>query len=253
MDVVIIGYGRVGYHLVQMMDKSHSVVGIFNRSKRDDLPSHVPYFHQYKQLPKADLYIISVHDDAILSVAQKMAEHIDPKALVVHTSGSTDSSILAPYFPNYGVLYPLQTFSREKTLDYDAIPFFLTTSHKHTSISLQEWLSSIVSNVKIVTDEQRLVLHISAVFACNMTNALYTIASDLCQKNDLDFDALKPLIAETADKVMVLPPRVAQTGPAKREDMKILKKHASFLEADDEQLAEIYNLLSNYIIQAQQS
>jgi predicted short-subunit dehydrogenase-like oxidoreductase (DUF2520 family) len=190
----------------------------------------------------ADFYLISVKDDAIKEVATAL-QGID--GLVVHTSGATSMDVLSG-FKQYGVLYPLQTFSKDKKLDLSASPLCLEAASDKAYHLLEEIAFRISTAVYRIDSEQRRVLHVAAVFACNFTNQLYHLAYTILQKSDLEFDLLKPLILETASKVQTALPAAVQTGPALRDDRLTMNNHMALLEGLPE-LQDIYETLSKSI------
>lgn len=248
--VGIIGLGRVGVHLARAfaLENVFDLI-VYNRS---EIPSEIRlpdviYTHNLKDLTDADLLLITVKDDAIISILDRMEGLFPPEVVVIHCSGSIPATIIQPYFKNFGVLYPLQTFSKEKTVDYSEIPLFVTASDPETSEIIEMAGRNISQKIIRISDEQRVFLHIAAIFTCNYTNAMYAIGSRLCEEHALDFDLLKPLIQETADKIMTMDPKDAQTGPAVRRDWEIIHKHEEFLSVYDENLREIYRNMADYI------
>lgn len=196
-------------------------------------------------LPKdADAYIISVRDDAVADVAERLAHHLgNTQATVAHTAGSLPKDLLDERFEHGGVLYPLQTFSRDKALDYKEIPFFI----EEQGDVLKELANTVSEHVFSLTSEQRKVLHLASVFACNFANHCYTIAEDVLHEIDIPFSALKPLINETTNKLNALSPREAQTGPAVREDDTVLGRQIHLLDSRPD-LRDIYIRMSDSII-----
>lgn len=250
MKTVILGSGNVatilgkalsevGYDIAQVWsrNKKHaeSLATVFQAQPIDDL----------KQIdPTADLYIIAVSDDGI----QTLLSQINPyKGIVVHTSGSTPMDIFKNKFSRYGVFYPFQTFSKEREISFKEIPILLESSDHKTLSVLKDIASSISTNVQECSSDQRKALHIAAVFACNFTNHLYVIAKKLLEAHKLDFDLLRPLIAETALKVQESNPEQVQTGPAIRKDFTIIDSHLELLKEQPE-LLTLYRLLSDRII-----
>jgi predicted short-subunit dehydrogenase-like oxidoreductase (DUF2520 family) len=148
---------------------------------------------------------------------------------------------------NYGVLYPLQTFSFGKTVDFSQVPIAVEASSPEIAKQLEALAHKLSPKIVQMSSEQRLVLHIAAVFACNFSNHVFAIAQELLESKDIPFDYLRPLISETAAKVQQALPSEVQTGPAIRKDEKILQKHLDFLK-DQPQLQEIYRLLSQSIV-----
>ena len=149
---------------------------------------------------------------------------------------------------NFGVIYPLQTFSRKREVNFRDIPVFIEANSSANLEILRNIAGSISGIVSEADSEQRQLLHISAVFACNFVNHFYFIASELLKKNNVSFDVIKPLILETALKVQELQPIEAQTGPAVRFDKNIIDKHLSKL-ADAEEYRQLYELISKSIFE----
>src|SRR5690606_18219747 len=99
-------------------------------------------------------------------------------------------------------------------------------------LRLEELAGSLSKRVFQCDSKQRLSLHTAAVFACNFTNHFYAIAADILNKHGLDFDLIRPLILETAQKVMENQPKEVQTGPAVRNDIRTMEKHLALLHDD---------------------
>ena len=194
----------------------------------------------------ADLYIISLKDSAFVELIGEICKNKNEEALFVHTAGSIPMSIWEGYAKQYGVFYPLQTFSKQREIDFKEIPFFIEASTSQNAELLREIASNISDKVYEATSEQRKSLHLAAVFTCNFTNHLYALAAELLQKYNLPFEAMLPLIDETARKVHELTPKEAQTGPAIRYDEQVISKHLQML-ADDERKQQVYELMSKSI------
>lgn len=249
MKVVILGSGNVatllgaslskaGYNIIQVCSRNlkhaEALANLLHTQFTDDMDQVVD---------SADLYILSISDDAIPSV---LAEMKPVNGLIVHTSGSTPIDVFQDKFSNYGVLYPFQTFSIGKDIDFKKVPILLEGSDSKSISSLKTVALSISDNVHECSSDQRKVLHIAAVFACNFTNYFYTVSQILLEKNGLAFDLIRPLILETALKVQEIMPSEAQTGPAARNDLSIINSHLKQLESEPE-LSAIYRLLSDQI------
>jgi predicted short-subunit dehydrogenase-like oxidoreductase (DUF2520 family) len=190
----------------------------------------------------ADLYIISIKDDAIESVLQQV---LDKNIFITHTSGSIPITIFEETgFKNYGIFYPLQTFSKSKTINLLEVPFCIEANENEDL--LYDLAHKLSNSVHLVSSEQRKKLHLAAVFACNFTNHMYAIAEDLCLKNNVNFNILKPLIRETAEKITLNHAKDVQTGPAIRNDEKIIANHLSQLD-DLINYQEIYRLITQNI------
>ncbi|MFD0861807.1 Rossmann-like and DUF2520 domain-containing protein [Sungkyunkwania multivorans] len=227
---VIIGTGNVAFHLHKAL-KASNAVEVRAVSSRSDLA----------KLPMADVYIIAVSDDAVAKVSSEIRSM---NALVVHTSGSVAMEGLASN-NRKGVFYPLQTFSKEKDLDFKTIPICLEAEDEKDLQLLEKLAKAVSEKVYHIDSEQRKALHLAAVFVNNFVNHLYHIGSDICTEHDVPFEVLKPLIQETAEKVVTLSPKQAQTGPAKRNDLETIKKHVHSLS--NSTYRKIYELLTNSI------
>jgi len=175
----------------------------------------------------ASLYICALKDDALPEILKRVDVG---NGILVHTAGSLSLDILKPFAAKTGVFYPLQTFSKEREVDFKTVPVFVESSDKIVSYILKQLAVDLGSEVYEITSEQRLKLHLSAIFACNFVNYLYSVSSDLLVENNLPFEVLKPLILETAAKVQTQPPADVQTGPAVRFDRKVMDRHLAQLE-----------------------
>lgn len=201
-------------------------------------------------LRSADLYVVAVSDNAIAELAQRLS--IDG-GIVVHTSGSTAMDALAPLAHRYGVLYPLQTFSKERMVDFHQVPMLIEGSSPEIVAQLVQLACKISGSVMEVDSASRMRLHIAAVFACNFVTHMLAISESLAQQASLDFSLLYPLIQETVEKALAgNHPADVQTGPAVREDTLTIAKHVVFLE-QQANLQEIYRLLTNSIIRFKHS
>jgi len=246
IQVTIIGSGNVARHLIQAFSKTAEIelVQVFSRKQAavaDIVNSH-KIISDYNQLQKVDLIIIAISDDAIADVSHQIPFE---NQLVAHTSGS-----VAMYTLNAknrkGVFYPLQTFSKSKEIDFKIIPICLEAENNSDYQLLETVAKSISEIIYQVNSEQRKALHVAAVFVSNFVNHLYQMGNEICIENNLSFDILKPLIQETANKILSLSPKEAQTGPAKRNDTQTINAHLSFIK--DENQKEIYKLLTKSII-----
>ena len=244
--VSIIGSGNVAQHLIVAFSKTTDIELVQVFARKDAAVAHLTspdkIYTNFNDIIAADLFIIAITDDAITEVSAAIPFSDE---LVVHTSGSV--SIEAIDNKNRpGVFYPLQTFSKSKEVDFKTIPICIETKNEKDFQILEKVAKSISNTVYKINSEQRKALHIAAVFVCNFVNHLYQIGNNICIENDLPFDILKPLIQETANKILTLPPNQAQTGPAKRKDTQTLNAHLCFLS--DENQKEIYKMLTKSII-----
>ncbi|PTQ93623.1 putative short-subunit dehydrogenase-like oxidoreductase (DUF2520 family) [Mucilaginibacter yixingensis] len=250
MRITIIGSGNVATHLAAAFKNAgHNIVQVYSRNMQNAalLAYHVkaePIDSLEQINPKTDLFVISVKDDVIGELAWELARY---QKLMVHTSGATGLQKLLAYTENAGVFYPLQTFSKTKELDFWQVPLCLEGADVKITKKLETLARTISNNVYRVDSAQCKVLHLSAVFACNFPNYLYDVARQLLQKSELPFDMLRPLIAETAAKVMEQLPADVQTGPAIRNDLTTMNAHLQMLDGEHD-LQQVYELLSQGII-----
>ncbi len=244
--VSIIGSGNVAQHLIQAFSKSTGIelVQVFARDKKS--VSHLmpidKIISDFGDLKPVDLTIIAVTDDVISELSAALPFQ---NQFVTHTSGSFAMEALNNR-NRRGVFYPLQTFSKSKEVDFKTIPICLEAENKNDFQTLETVAKSISDSVYQINSEQRKALHIAAVFASNFVNHLYQIGNDICIENNLSFDILKPLIQETANKILALSPNEAQTGPAKRKDTQTINAHLNFLTDGNQK--EIYRMLTKSII-----
>jgi len=250
MKIVCLGSGNVATHfakafkasggdLIQIWSKTlanaQALASVLNSEPVDDL----------KDInANADLYLICIKDDAIEEVATQLA---GVKGLVVHTSGATPIEIFERIgLSNYGVMYPLQTFSKSRSIDFKQVPLCLEGGSESVLKQLHTIAAMLSPLVYEVNSDDRKLLHLAAVFACNFTNHLYHLSAKILQQNQLSFDMLQPLIMETAAKVQTALPEGVQTGPAVRNDELTMHKHLELLKNMPE-LVDIYKTLSNSI------
>lgn len=246
MKIALLGSGNVATHLGKALQLAgHHVIQVWSRteehSKRLGEILSISYTSDLSLLSgEADLYILSVTDDYIIDIASKFPFK---QKLLVHTSGSSSLDIRGIS----GVFYPIQTFSRQKEVDFSNIPIAIEGKDESVADLLSNLALSITTKVIRLNSEQRKALHVAAVFACNFSNHLYAVADSILRNQNLDFDLIVPLVAETTEKIKSNPPASVQTGPAIRKDQITLDSHLQFLEKHSE-LKELYKLLSQSII-----
>jgi predicted short-subunit dehydrogenase-like oxidoreductase (DUF2520 family) len=250
--ISFIGSGNVATHLAKAFSKNGIIVHQIYSQTCDNSEvlawqSNSVYTCNLDELDmNVDLFIFAVKDEVIKELSKFILQK-NPQAKVVHTSGSVGIDVF-DNADNTGIFYPLQSFSKTKKIDISAVPFLITsenTSFKNELIALAKLLSEKVYEY---TDEQRKHLHIAAVFVNNFSNHLFALAQDYCEKHQIDYQLLMPLIHETITKIDTILPKQAQTGPARRNDHEIIEKHSSILKNEDEHLYQIYQLLSNSIL-----
>lgn len=251
MKIVMLGAGNVATHLSKVLQhKGFTIVQVYSRSagtaKQLSDQLKVGFTCRYEDIYKgADIYIYALKDSALESMISNINQ---PDAVHVHTAGSVSVNVFRNKAKKYGVIYPLQTFSKTKELNFREIPLFVEGNNLSTTRYLINIANQLSDHCYILDSDQRKKVHLSAVFACNFTNLMYRIANELIEDTGLPFDILKPLITETAGKVMHLLPGQAQTGPAVRYDINIISEHIKMLQ-DRPELAKVYKDLSDLIYQ----
>lgn len=226
MRVVLIGRGRLATNLLPALQEAgHEVVSINSRTL-EGLPT------------EADVFVVAVKDSALKDVISQATKGREQQ-LFVHTAGSMPMSLFEGYTSRYGVFYPMQTFSKERIVDFAEIPVFV----EGECPQIRQLAESMSHRVYELSTEHRKYLHLAAVFACNFANHCYALSAELLEKHGLPFDVMLPLIDETARKVHELHPLDAQTGPAVRYDENVIRMQSALL-SDTPALQEIYDQLS---------
>lgn len=249
MVISLIGAGNLATQLgLALKEKGHRFLQVYSRTETSAEQLAGILEAEAVNMPEqivtgAELYICALKDDALSAVLPKI--HFG-KGLLVHTAGSIPMEVLAPFTSDYGVLYPLQTFSKQRKADFSEIPVFIEAALPESQKKLFALASGLSGNVSILDSGQRKFLHLSAVFACNFVNYMYSIAGEVVEEQGLDFNYLLPLIDETARKVHEMAPKVAQTGPAVRFDRDVMDKHIALLN-DHPEWVELYEKLSHGI------
>lgn len=249
--IVFVGAGNLATNLAKALyRKGFRIVQIFSRTEESArslaLQVEADYTTDLKELTgDAKLYIVSLKDAAFVELLPQIAEGKE-HALLVHTAGSIPMSVWEGHAQRYGVFYPMQTFSKQREVKFDEIPFFIEAKTAEDVALLKAIAATLSDHVYEASSEQRKSLHLAAVFICNFTNHMYALAADLLEKYQLPFNVMLPLIDETARKVHELAPRDAQTGPAVRYDKNVIENHLAML-ADLPALQEIYKLMSKSI------
>jgi predicted short-subunit dehydrogenase-like oxidoreductase (DUF2520 family) len=250
MDIVCIGSGNVATHLAKAFKASGArIVQVYSPHLLNaDLLAQQTSAQAIADLAAlnrvADLYLIAVKDDAIATVADALS---GVNGMVVHTSGATPMSVLSDAgIQHYGVFYPLQTFSKARDLNFANVPLCLEAKDADDLNVLKTLAQTLSPLVYEIDGGQRKILHLAAVFVCNFVNHLYHLGGGILAEHQMDFEVLRPLIMETAEKVQTALPIDVQTGPAVRDDQETMKRHVSLLENRPD-LQEIYKFLSKSI------
>ena len=250
MRIVFVGAGRLATNLSQALQAAdHEIVQVYSRTMEsasqlaellgvqatDDLAS----------LRDADVYILSIKDSAMMEVIPSLVRKREP-AVFLHTAGSMPMSVFKGYCTHYGVLYPMQTFSKDRLIDFSNVPFFIEGNDDKALQVAAALAGSVSKNVRQLSSSERKYLHLAAVFASNFVNHCYELSAEILQRHGIPFDVMLPLIDETADKVHILSPHDAQTGPAVRFDQNVIVAQMDLLK-DTPQAQRIYQEMSKSI------
>lgn len=250
MEISFVGSGNVAWHLaVFLRQHGHSIETIYNRSPDRGRLLAQEIDAKYAPLdvdicPGSDLLIITVSDDAIPKVIDKISAKT--KSIVTHTSGAIQMDVLEK-FERFGVIYPPQSLNKEISSNLSDIPFAIEGSDRQTQEDILALIHPIATKSFFCDSRQRLTLHTAAVFVNNFVNALYQIGYDLLKQEKLDFELLRPIILETAQKVQKNIPKDVQTGPAARNDTKTINRHLDLL-SDNTNTQQIYQQLTSFLI-----
>jgi predicted short-subunit dehydrogenase-like oxidoreductase (DUF2520 family) len=233
LNFCFIGAGNLATQLSKaLQNKGFKITQVYSRTtqsaKKLAGSLSVNYTTSLSEIDKsAEIYFVAVKD----SVVDEVLSQINfGNKLIVHCSGSLPLSKLERYSLNIGVFYPLQTFSKNRDVDFKEIPIFIESNSVKNEETLLHLAQEISGSVTVIDSDKRKMLHISAVFACNFVNYFYSVAADILKSKDIPFDVLKPLIMETAGKIQEIPPDEAQTGPAVRFDENIINAHLNKLK-----------------------
>lgn len=244
VTITILGSGKVAHHLIGNILESDQLtlqqIYARNTNSVTDLVPENRVVNDIKALKPADIFIIAVSDISIEEVSKQIQI---PNQFVVHTSGTIPMSAIQQ--ERKGVMYMLQSFSKDKELDFSSIPFCIEANHKEDFQLLEKIAVSFSERVYKISSEQRKAIHLAAVFVNNFSNHMFTMGEDICKEYQVPFDILKPLILETANKIMHLSPFEAQTGPASRGDQNTINQHLEMLT--DPTRKEIYQLITKSI------
>jgi len=245
-NIILLGSGNVATHLgIALKNSNFAILQVYSKSIKNakalakKLDTH--FTNDLTKLKSADLIIVSVNDDAISSVLSQVKN-----TAIVHTSGSVRLNVFKEKFSNYGVFYPLQTFNKEVDLNISDIPFCIEGNSLEFENQLIKIAKTLSNNVVKMNSQQRKKLHIAAVFACNFSNHMYSLADELLEKNDIDFKILLPLIKNTITNLEKNKPKEVQTGPAKRNDKDIIQEHIDTIK--EKEIRELYQKISANIM-----
>ena len=251
MKIALIGAGNVATCLgPRLKEAGHEITAVYSRTVEsaralaDRLGA--TYTTDLKEVPASDAAIVMLKDDALKELAPAIVDSLND-TLLLHTAGSVSMDIwYTAGAMKYGVLYPMQTFSKTSVIDWSQVPLFIEGSSDQTLDSIRELALTVSPDVTVLSSEGRKKLHLAAVFTCNFSNHMYAIAEQLLADEGVPFRVMLPLVRETARKVETMSPHDAQTGPAIRGDRKVIDEHLALLK-DNPEYAQLYRLISTDI------
>ncbi len=251
MKIVFVGAGNLATNLAkELFRKGNHIVQVFSRTMESAqlLASQVnaeAVTDIADVMAGADLYVLSVKDSALEGIVWKLCDG-GRSGLFVHTAGSMPMDVFKGYAARYGVMYPMQTFSKNRAVDFREIPFFIEANTPEDAELLRSISLTMTEKVYELSSDRRKYLHLAAVFASNFTNHCYELCDEILSEHGIPFDVMLPLIGEIADKVRSMSPKEAQTGPALRYDANVIGKQEKLL-AGNLRIRGIYNLMSDSI------
>lgn len=246
---VLLGAGNVATHMGKALKNSGvDIVQVYSRTFEHarvlaDVLGADPVNTLEHITTRADIFIMAVKDDVLASIAKELNLK---DSLCVHTAGSIEMDVLESVSANYGVFYPLQTFSKQRNVDFSSVPLLVQGSNADVETKLLHLGQGLSNKVIKADSQQRKAVHLAAVFACNFVNHMFTISDEILSENQMDFSILYPLIQETVNKAVSMSPGDAQTGPAKRNDRKVMDVHLDALHKKSG-MEEIYATISEHI------
>lgn len=271
MKIVLIGAGNLATHLGKALHAAgHDMLQVFSRTMQSaetlaSLLDAEPLTDIAQVRDDADVYIFSVKDSALVQLVAQLCRHEadglgedgavnalrkakkgEHERVFLHTAGSMPMSVFKGMAQHYGVLYPMQTFSKQREVDFSIIPCFVEANDEFAQKQIEGLAREISGRVYQLSSEDRKYLHLSAVFACNFANHCYAISQELLEEHGIPFDVMLPLINETAAKVHEMKPKDAQTGPAVRYDENVIGKQSKLLE-NHPHFKKVYDSMSKSI------
>lgn len=252
MKIVVLGAGNVATHMsLALKEAGHSIIKVYSRTKvnAEELASRIGCLstNNIKELPvDADVYLFSIKDDVLSDIAHQVSKIVtNLDSVFIHTAGSVPLDIFENCSRRYAVLYPMQTFSKKREIDFHKVPCFIESSDEVSLECVSNLARSITNTYKYASSYERTRMHLAAVFACNFTNHCYRLAEQIVEKEGFDFSLFLPLIEETAHKVSIMSAREAQTGPMVRNDKSVMDYQLGLIT--NERTRMLYRLMAESI------
>ena len=245
--ILIVGSGNVAHHLsIALKNSGFEISQIFSRNliTAEKLASIIgcDFTNEIEKVQDYDLALLCIKDDEIHNVANQFN-----KRPIVHTSGSSGLSVFKNQKNLTGIVYPLQTFNKNTEININEVPFFIVSNDIVFKKELKKIFSKISEKTEIIANNRLKRIHLAAVFACNFSTEMYSIAQEILRAENSDFENLKPLIYQNFKKIENEKIKTLRTGPAKRKDFTIINRHLKTIR--DPRLKKIYQAISDYITQ----
>lgn len=251
MTIGIVGTGNAAWALGKLSKNAgHDILFVLGRDEAKAIElakelSSKPIVEKHEISAAPDITLLAVSDDSISQVCKSLAP-LQLDTIMTHLSGSTSITSISEHHSPAGVVYPMQTLRKGSVSRPDCIPFYINATDAESLAQLRKYAQSLSTRVFEIDDEQRRKLHLAAVITNNFINYQLIEVYDFLQEQQISFQHLKPLFEETMNKFTKVPPEISQTGPAKRGDLNVIKKHLDLLKSHHD-LYEMYYLFSKLI------
>lgn len=246
MTFDIIGTGNTAWFIgTRLVAAGHTCTGVYGRNnERAALLAEALGTQVYTQLAAitdtADCCIIAISDHAIPEIVQQLSF---TKTVLFHTAGAVNIDVLGTSAKHTGVLWPVYSILKTDIPQHRNIPLVWEGNTPEARNLLQSVAGSISDIQYELDSEKRKWLHLTAVLGNNFTNHLFSICEQLCNAQQVPFNILYPIIAQTADRILTQSPVALQTGPARRNDAGTMQKQLAML-AENPYWQDVYRALS---------
>ncbi len=258
----IIGAGRVGIALGHLLaDAGERVVAVaaITEDSRELAGRYIPGARitsdAVSAATPANTIFVTVPDDVIPEVVGALAAAgaVGPGDRVVHVSGALGLDVLEPAAEAGAevlAVHPLQTF-----VDVEAViaripgtVFAITAASDGGRRWAQELVDLLGGRSLDLRDDNKVLYHTGAVFACSLFLAVEQIAQELLigvgMSEEEAQHSLLPLIEGTLDNMRRLGTAPALTGPIARGDVGIVRGHLEALSGGPPEVLKAYASLS---------
>lgn len=247
MKFSIIGSGNMAWFLSKKLSESgHHFEGISGRNivALQEIASHFStiIYPALSDIPDEEEHFcfLAVKDNAISEIAGQL--HFK-HTILLHTSGATSLDILQNAAGYCGVFWPVYSIVKSHLPLLNDIPVSIEGNNESAEKTILNLAQSVTGKAFHATEQQRLTLHLSAVFVNNFTNHLMAIAEEICHEQNIPFDYLKPIIQQTFERIHSHTAKSSQSGPALRDDGATMAQHLELLKNHPDRAA-LYETLS---------